>query len=476
MNVTAQLDRQRTALTHPRLSVCIVNWNTCDFLYACLSSLRKGYHATRYETIVVDNASSDGSASMVNLLFPSVKKIINSENLGYARANNQALEQATGDFILFLNPDTIIPDRVFDVLIDKMDADPSIGVISCQLRNPDGSIQHFCSGLPNRRDEIFLQAGLDKQYPNHRWAGHRSMSFFSCDTEQDMEQPPGTFLLTRKSVIDRIGGFDEQFPIFFNDVDWCKRVIDAGWRIVFTPAVYIYHHKSASVKKQLAKSLTDAFYMRKRYYKKHFGFLTNMLLSAAAPIISRKNHADSLDRLLKRNSEGPFLVIKSSFDAHFDQCIQELMLRQPRARWHLLCTKDDDIKKYGKSFTHCYRYKGRSSIISRMYIDKKLFSTLLRIPYQGIFFPHATVDGAGYWNIVRFAASVGAPAIGAFGIDNRWHLFYPYGLKRLRGLFVVTTAYLLLLIGYAAQLVQRKQPQRSASTYGTGHIGCNDQS
>lgn len=438
-----------------RLSICIVNWNTCDFLYACFRSIQKSQNNVPFEVIVIDNASQDGSATMLQLMFPKVKKIINNDNIGYAAANNQAMGLAQGEYILLLNPDTVIPDRVFDVLIEKMDADPSIGVISCQLRNPDGSIQRFCSGLPNIKDELFLQSGLDRRYPEHCWAGHRMLGYFDYTLQQDVEQPPGTFLFVRKSVIEDVGGFDEQFPIFFNDVDWCKRILDAGWRIVFTPDTYIFHHKSASVKKQLDKSLTDAFYMRKKYYRKHFGAIFAYLLSQFAPL--GKTSGPIMKKFDEVDPKGPFLLIKSSYDAHFDLFIKTLREKFPSACFDILTVKAEDRTRYGNLCRHCFIYVGSSNWISIRQIDMDLLGSLRKSAYKGVFFPHATVDGAGYWNIVFFACALNAGIAGAFGIDGVWHLFNPKGFKKLKGFFVYGAACLLLLTGYVLNILSCKK-------------------
>ncbi len=455
----------KNTLTQPRLSICIVNWNTRDYLYDCLRSIQKAKHSVNFEIIVVDNASSDDSASMLQLMFPKIKKIINKDNLGYAMANNQAMRVAQGEYVLLLNPDTVVPDDVFDVLVEKMDADSSIGVISCQLRNMDGSIQRFCSGLPNIKDEIFIQAGFDRRYPNHIWAGHRSLGYFDYTLEQDVEQPPGTFLFTRKSVIQTIGGFDEQFPIFFNDVDWCKQVIEAGWRIVFTPDTYIYHHKSASIKKQFAKSLTDAFFMRKQYYLKHFGGLITRLLSWFAPF--RANSMKSLLRKKSLKNQRKILLIKSSYDEHFDSFIKNLSKQFPDVSFDLLSTKTEDSERYAKYFSNCITYQGSSNWISLRHTDKTFLNQLQKSNYTGVFFPHATVDGAGYWNIVFFACALRCNILGAYGVDGGWHVFSFRKILTIRGLFVYGTAYLLLLIGYVREMIGKTEWSKK---YGIRHF------
>ncbi len=436
------------------VSICIVNWNTRNFLYDCLSSI-DNLNITNLETIVVDNSSDDESAGMVKQSFPGVKLIQNTINAGYAKGNNQALQYITGDYILFLNPDTIIPYNIFDKLIQKMESDPSIGVISCQLRNPDRSIQNFCSGLPNLRDEIFLQSGLDKKYPDNIWAGHKKMTFFSCDEETEIEQPPGTFLFTRRDVISKIGGFDERFPIFYNDVDWCKRVKNAGFKILFTPSVHIIHHKSASIKTNFEFCLIEEFYMRHNYYKKHFGNIADSLLNFFAPFpyTGEKECSESIHS----QDANSILILKTTYDKHFDWFLSQVRDMFPDSTIDIVSPKFDDIKElFGlKIFRHIFPYISKKNSISYFHADKLLRRKLKNTRYDMVLFPHSTVDGAGCWNLLLFSSLVSPKTVGAFGVDGRWNFVNPYGLNQIRGIFVYLAAYLLLFCGYGKGLLKK---------------------
>jgi len=408
---------------------------------ANLESIRKFSEKNKIEIIVVDNASSDGSAQAVKTLYPDIIFIENKENTGYAYANNQAFRLASGEYVLILNPDTVIPENIFGKLISKMETNPEIGVLSCQLRNMDGSIQQFCYGLPTITDEIFTQVGLDRKYPLNRAAGHRKMEFFSGNKEREVEQPPGTFLFTRKKVLDTIGGFDEQFPIFYNDVDWCNRVKRAGWKIVFTPDVYIFHHKSVSVKKNFIHCLKEEFVTRKKYYAKYYGKIVPKILSLFAPFPRKKNS-------LQVYKTEKILVVKSSFDSHFDRFIEIVNDRFPDSKPDLMLSANDSKKNAGYSgkFDRVIAYKGSKSWISYFYADKKFREKLRKEQYNLVLFPYANVDGAGYWNIVNFSSLLFPSRIGAFSVDRKWSFFHPFGLKQCRGFFVCITAYLLLLI------------------------------
>lgn len=448
MSKTEELTKKSTSALCKKISVCIVNWNTEELLRACLRSLTEIQKKTGFslEIIVVDNASADDSAPMVAREFPHVLLIENTENMGYARGNNQALDHSTGDYILFLNPDTEIPSNIFEPLVKKIESDPALGVVTCQLRNFDGSIQHFCSGLPTLYDEIFLQTGLDLEYPDNPRAGHRTMSYFDHNCEWYVEQPPGTFLFVRRSVVNTVGGLDEQFPIFFNDVDWCKRVHDAGWKILFTPEVFIYHHKSASIKKNLEKHITDAFFMRRLYYQKHFHSVWTALLSFFAPFGFKKNNRHTTAQ------PPPFkkaLVIRSSFDSHFMTFVSQLEKRNSGESIDLLTPKSQDLESpvFQKKFNRTYLYSGKRKRVHYFQTNRVVLKTLKKQNYDAILFPHATVDGAGYWNIIFFCALLFPKHIGAYSINGIWHQIRPWGFSVLRGLLSYCTAYLLLIVG-----------------------------
>ena len=438
---SSKIERKKNTEKSVAVSICIVNWNTKDYLCACLESIKNLKEKNQFEIIVVDNGSSDGSAEMVKTLYPEVILIDNHENTGYAYANNQAFGAVSGEYVLILNPDTVIPENIFDKIISKMKTNPEIGVLSCQLRNMDGSIQQFCYGLPTISDEIFAQTGLDRKYPFSRVAGHRKMEYFSGTKEREVEQPPGTFLFTRKNLLDQIGGFDEQFPIFYNDVDWCNRVKQAGWKIVFTPDVYIYHHKSASIKKNFIFCLKEEFVARGNYYVKYYGKIVSEILSLFAPFSTKKSFAPA-------QKVEKILVVKSSFDEHFERFISSVKDCFPESKIDLMLPNDDPekIADYSIIFNRVIGYKGKKSWISYFSAHKDVRENLSKERYNFVLFPYANVDGAGYWNIVNFSSLIFPSKIGAFSVDGKWTFFCPFGLKQFRGFLVCITAYLLLLI------------------------------
>ncbi|MGQ9696667.1 MAG: glycosyltransferase family 2 protein [Armatimonadota bacterium] len=253
------------------LSVVIVNWNTCVHLRTCLESLGNqviGY--PQVEVIVVDNASTDGSAQMVRSQFPWVRLIANSENAGYAKGNNQGLVLAEGRFILLLNPDTIVPEGALEKLVSWMDRHPDVGAVGVRLLNPDGSVQPSCRSFPEPAYLLYESLGLAVLFPHSRRFGAYRMTWFDHNREMDVDQPMGSALAVRREALEDVGLLDEQFPLFFNEVDWCYRARQKGWRIVFTPEVEIVHYGGSSTSQVRLSAIAESHRSLVRFYRKHY--------------------------------------------------------------------------------------------------------------------------------------------------------------------------------------------------------------
>ena len=252
------------------LSICIVNWNTRDLLKACLHSIERYPPAEPYEVIVVDNASTDGSAEMVRTQFEWVKLIANSENRGYAGGNNQAITQAQGEFILLLNPDTEIHPETFSQALAFMRRHPDVGAIGAKQVFPDGRIQPSLRAFPTPRPLLFEVLGLAKLFPKCPMFAAYRYGWFGYDRPIEVDQPMGTFLLVCRAVVARVGLMDESFPLFFNDVDWCYRIKQAGWKIMFVPSVVITHHGGASTSQVRLEAIRESHQALERFYEKHY--------------------------------------------------------------------------------------------------------------------------------------------------------------------------------------------------------------
>jgi len=228
------------------LSVIIVNWNTRDLLKLCLESIPAKTRRIFYEIIVIDNASSDGSAEMVERDFPEVRLIKNKENRGFGRANNQGLSGAKGKYILFLNSDVAVNEGCLDELFDFMEKNPSVGASSCQLTFPDGSLQHSCRTFPTFKVFFLMLLGFRQLFPRMKMFRDYLMLDWDHGDVREVDQIMGSFMLVRKDVLDGIGSFDERYWMYFEEVDLCLRMKKAGWKIVHYPYVSAIHFLSRS--------------------------------------------------------------------------------------------------------------------------------------------------------------------------------------------------------------------------------------
>ncbi len=255
----------------PDLSIVIVNWNTREMLRDCLTSVRAGLRGITAEVIVVDNASSDGSAGMVADAFPEVTLIRNSENRGFAAANNQAFELTRGRHILLLNSDTLVHGTVLADSVGYLDVHPKAGAMGCRVLNTDGSVQLTCRPYPSLLILLYGTLGL---YAS-RWPGfvaRAQMNDWQRDSARPVDMITGCYLMLRREVLDAVGPLDEAFFFYGEETDWCRRMRNAGWELWFAPVGEITHHGSVSAKKlnyRRSVLLTEALV---RLHRKHGGW------------------------------------------------------------------------------------------------------------------------------------------------------------------------------------------------------------
>ncbi len=253
------------------LSIVIVNWNTREMLRDCLTSVRAGLRGITAEVVVVDNASTDGSAGMVADAFPEVTLIRNAENRGFAAANNQAFELARGRHILLLNSDTLVHGTVLADSVGYLDAHPKAGAMGCRVLNTDGSVQLTCRPYPSLLILLYGTLGL---YAS-RWPGfvaRAQMNDWQRDSARPVDMITGCYLMLRREVLDTVGPLDEAFFFFGEETDWCRRMRSAGWELWFAPVGEITHHGSVSAKKlnyRRGVLLTEALV---RLHRKHGGW------------------------------------------------------------------------------------------------------------------------------------------------------------------------------------------------------------
>lgn len=273
-----------------KLSVIIVSWNVREELIGCLRSLRDNRPRDEYEVIVVDNASTDGTAEAVKRSFPHLRLIANSENRGFATANNQGIKESQGEYVLLLNPDTIVRPKSLNILIKFMDENKDVGVCGPKLLNENGTTQPSTRRFPTfraalHRHTIFRSIGIfRKQY--RRWL----MKDFSHDEQTDVDQLMGACLLVRKSVLEEVGVLDEDFFMYYEEVDLCFRIKRAGYRVVFVPEAAIVHLGGRSATQVPVRKRIAAMTSLLKFFKKHYGgFSTGLFACLFKPAIALKD-------------------------------------------------------------------------------------------------------------------------------------------------------------------------------------------
>jgi len=224
------------------ISFIIVNWNTKDLLIECLASIYQTVNEIDFEIWVVDNGSSDGSVEAIKEKYPHIKIIENQTNLGFAAANNLALERMCGYYALLLNTDTVLTKDAVTELHNFMQGNPEAAIACGQLLNPDGSkqnsIAHFPSLLSLVSNETLLRLLLPRRFPSKRREYRTPIEIDSCI---------GACMLIRKKAIDEIGFLDDRYFFFLEETDWAYRIKKAGWKIFFVPAARIFHAQGKSV-------------------------------------------------------------------------------------------------------------------------------------------------------------------------------------------------------------------------------------
>ena len=228
------------------ISVIIVSWNVKDFLRKCLQSIYGLTKGVDFEVFVVDNDSGDNTAAMVKSEFPQVDLTANHENLGFGKANNIALNKCTGRYILFLNPDTELVDNSLQAMVRFMDADPTADAIGCKLIFSDGSVQYSTRYFPSIFTDLMENLYLDAIFPRSTFFNRYKMGFWAHDRMREIDVPYGACLLVKKTILQDVGYFDEQFFMYYDEIDFCYRIKKARGRIYFVPDIEIIHHSNKS--------------------------------------------------------------------------------------------------------------------------------------------------------------------------------------------------------------------------------------
>jgi GT2 family glycosyltransferase len=253
------------------LSIIIVNFNVKKLLEACLYSVAKAIEGIAAEVIVVDNASSDGSVEYLKEQFPASRFIVNAYNEGFAKANNKGLEQATGRFILFLNPDTIVPPDCFSKCIRFFETHNQAGAIGVKMVNGEGKyLKESKRGFPSPSVSFWKLSGILRLFPRSRVFSRYYMGHLDDDNNHEVDVLSGAFMMVKKEVLDKIGGFDERFFMYAEDIDLSYRIQKAGYKNYYFAGTSIIHYKGASTKKDV-RYVRQFYRAMSQFVKKHYG-------------------------------------------------------------------------------------------------------------------------------------------------------------------------------------------------------------
>jgi len=260
-------------MQHTDLSIILVNYNTKELTRKCLESVFSSVASYKFEIILSDNGSTDGSVEMIRDKFPQVKLIENKANLGFSKGNNVAIKQASGRLILLLNTDTEIRPDTLDLSIKYMDGHPDVGILGAKILLPDGKLDEACRRrFPNPWNSFLRLFGF-REFSDYNYQN------ISVDQEMEVDAVVGAYLMIRKSVIEKIGLLDEEYFMYGEDLDWCWETKKAGFKIVYYPRAEITHYKYGSSQQIPFRTSRMAHTAMKIFYRKHYAKGHNWLFN-----------------------------------------------------------------------------------------------------------------------------------------------------------------------------------------------------
>jgi GT2 family glycosyltransferase len=255
------------------ISIIIVSWNARSYLRDCLNSIRQTRGSLVHEVIVVDNASSDGSPEMVTVEFPEVILIRSRENLGFARANNLGLQRATGELLALINSDVVVHAHCWEELAGFLHHSPNVGLVGPKVIGRDGLLQLSCGRLPSVWNTLCQFLVLNKVFPGIAIFSGFQVGPKEHETRREVEVLSGCFWLARRQAVEAVGGLDECFFFYAEDVDWSKRFRDAGWKLFFVPEATATHFGGGSSANAPLRYYIEILRANLIYWKKHHGYL-----------------------------------------------------------------------------------------------------------------------------------------------------------------------------------------------------------
>ena len=253
------------------ISVIIVSWNAKGYLEECLQSLLEAPPSRSMEILVVDNASTDGSPEMVEAKFPQVRLIRSARNLGFAKANNLAIRESRGKYISLVNSDVKVLPGCLDALADYLDQHSAAGNVGPRILNPDMTMQSTCRQFPGLWNNFCTSTGLASAFKKSRFLAGEHMFFFPHDRVKEVDVLVGCLWMLRREAVVQVGLLDERFFMYGEDLDWCRRSWNAGWKVVFVPTGLAIHHRGGSSGSQPVRLAVAQQSSVIRYWRKHHG-------------------------------------------------------------------------------------------------------------------------------------------------------------------------------------------------------------
>ncbi|MBI4535841.1 MAG: glycosyltransferase [Ignavibacteriae bacterium] len=260
----------------------IVNYNVRQFLENALASVQKAMEGIEGEVFVVDNASDDGSIEMVRTKFPRVCLIENKMNVGFAKANNIALRKARGKYLLLINPDTIVQEDTFRVMMKFFAENPDVGLAGCKILNPDGTFQLACRrSFPTPWVAFTKIFGLSAMFPRSKLFGKYNLTYLSPDETYEVDAVSGSFMMVCREVYEKIGGLDESFFMYGEDLDWCYRISQTQYKVYYVHSTQIIHFKGESTKRSNIDEISVFYQAMQLFVEKHLSksLLVELFLS-----------------------------------------------------------------------------------------------------------------------------------------------------------------------------------------------------
>lgn len=249
------------------LSIILVSWNVADLLANCLRSIMAYPPEGNFEVWVVDNASRDNSVQLIRDQFPHVNLILNDKNVGFAAANNQALQASSGRYALLLNPDTIVLPNTLQKLVSFLDENPDAGAAGSLYQNPDGTLQPSCFPFPTVAREFWRLLHFDKLYA----FGIYDMQRWSKETPRQVDSLQGASLLLRRSALEKTGLLDTEYFMYSEEIDLCYRLRENGWSLYWVPQSKIVHYGGQSTRQEAVKMFLHLYGSKVQFFRKHYG-------------------------------------------------------------------------------------------------------------------------------------------------------------------------------------------------------------